>query len=258
MGAQDTKQDISQQASGEKIKSLGFDNLLEDIFGLNFRGLKSLWVSFLNPKAYYQAAWQPNWGGRFTPSFRLWFSLTLLSFFFQFFWASNGSALISLYEDMIVKSGLVLPSGVSSRDAAIAYSRIYFSFIPFSNALGYFIIALLFPFWGQKTPIIVRIRYIFITATPITFFTFLAYITLAYIPADGVILWSIINILLTVFFYFITGLRGAFYHLSMGQRWWRALVLSFFILVTIFIMAGVAQMISVLILADRYAPLLAS
>ncbi|PHR92137.1 MAG: hypothetical protein COA69_09010 [Robiginitomaculum sp.] len=69
--------------------TIGFDDFLEDLFGLNIRGLKTLWTSFANPKAYFQACSSPNWHDKFTPSFRLWFTLSALTVFLQFFWGGN-------------------------------------------------------------------------------------------------------------------------------------------------------------------------
>ena len=57
-----------------KSRKVGGDDLIEDMFGLNLRGLKTLWVMFASPRKGYEAARSPDWMDRsYTPSIRLLF-----------------------------------------------------------------------------------------------------------------------------------------------------------------------------------------
>ena len=62
-----------------------FDSLIEDVFGLNVRGLKTLTQLFAGPKKVFDSARVADWRSRYTPTLRLTFSIItvymLLSFF---------------------------------------------------------------------------------------------------------------------------------------------------------------------------------
>ena len=61
------------------------DSFIEDAFGLNIRGLKTLWHLIIAPKRVLESARVTDWRERYTPTLRLTFSVItvfmLLSFF---------------------------------------------------------------------------------------------------------------------------------------------------------------------------------
>lgn len=61
----------SNSKQKQSADGLGVDDLVEDIFGLNWRGLKTIWTLFTRPALYFEAAKTPKWQDRYTPSFRV-------------------------------------------------------------------------------------------------------------------------------------------------------------------------------------------
>lgn len=224
---------MTDKTTQPRLKSVGYDDLIEDIFGLNMRGLKSIWILFKNPKAYYDAAWDADWSGKFTPSFRLWFSLLALTFFFQFIWASGDSALLSNYEIQLqsaIDSGqLLLPDGVETRDAAVILSRWYFGLLPFGNALFFAIMGAAFVFWGRKIPLVIRFRYAFISVTLPALATLVIYLIVPLLPKNNVVPFVLSIGSATLLLGPITVFRGAFGDMKMGGRLWRTAVFTVFL-----------------------------
>ena len=57
----------SSDRNGRKINDLiGLDDFLEDMFGMNIRGFKTIWVLLTRPKLYFIAAKTPDWHARYT------------------------------------------------------------------------------------------------------------------------------------------------------------------------------------------------
>ena len=67
----ETPPEAEPETAQPTIKSVGYDDLLDDIFGLNFRALSTVKDILLRPKGYFEAAKKPGWEDRYTPSFRL-------------------------------------------------------------------------------------------------------------------------------------------------------------------------------------------
>ena len=116
------------------VNNVSVDALIDDLFGLNWKAIKTLGVAFTCPAKLAKAAWSETWEDRYTPSFRLWFTLIAILFFFQFFWAGDDSALISLYATQVETSGVELPDGVTTLDAGKYFARINFAILPFASA----------------------------------------------------------------------------------------------------------------------------
>ena len=168
---------MSVEKQSEKLKTnlVGFDDFLEDLFGLNIKGLKTLLTCFKSPQDYYRAAWSPDWQGKFTPSFRLWFTIIAITFFFQFFWASPDSIYVEdmaqFAEEILARrkaSGTVIPEGLTAKMYALREVKWSLGLTPLFSALFLILLAIPYRVWGNTTPFIVRQRNIFITIIPST------------------------------------------------------------------------------------------
>ena len=84
-----------------KISKIGFDNLLEDIFGLNIRALKTIGVLFKSPGKYFKAAKTPDWTDRYTPSFRVWFGLMAMLVALKFLYTTEANIMIDAYAGIL-------------------------------------------------------------------------------------------------------------------------------------------------------------
>ena len=82
------KSGIKRDGAGD---SLGVDAVIEDVFGLNLRGLRTIWAMFIHPHRVFSAARDEKWRGLFTPSIRLAFFLVTLSVVTRYIWAYEGS-----------------------------------------------------------------------------------------------------------------------------------------------------------------------
>jgi len=221
-----------------QLDQIGYDALIGDIFGLNIRGLKSLWISIKNPRAYYRSALSLDWQDKFTPAFRLWFTLIALTFFFQFFWAGANSATIENTMSQIDAS--TLPDGVSTRGAALEISKWSFGFLPFTFIFCLFVLAAIFPFWGEKTNFVVRQRKIFITIIPGTLLAIAMTLSFGAIPAAYFWYFLTLSYAVTFFCDSITAYRGAYSGISRSGKLWRAISLATATLIT----SGFASILS--------------
>jgi len=84
-----------------KLNKIGFDNLLEDIFGLNIRALKTIGVMFRKPVDYFKAARTPEWEDKYTPSFRVWFGIMAILVALNFIYNNDKSAMTAAYQGMV-------------------------------------------------------------------------------------------------------------------------------------------------------------
>lgn len=234
-----------------KVTKPGYDDLLEDVLGLNVRGIKTLWTSIFKPRLYYQASRDADWAGKFTPSFRLWFSLVALTFFFQFFWARPDSAIV---QDLAaqIEAGGRLPEGISSLSAALTFSRWYYGLLPFSIAGFLSFLALIYRAFGQSLNYIERQRRIFITVIPSAIFTIFATTIFGLLSQpDFVMPLFFATLFIALILDSLTAWRGAFP--AHKPRFWRAIALGSSITVFSFIAAMSAQILTVLIIAIKFA-----
>ncbi|MEL6258307.1 MAG: hypothetical protein AAFQ67_04530, partial [Pseudomonadota bacterium] len=66
-------------ASRQGVAEPDLDELIQDAFGLNIRGVQTLWALLAHPSRVFTAAQSIDWAGRFTPSIRLAFSIVALT-----------------------------------------------------------------------------------------------------------------------------------------------------------------------------------
>ena len=154
-----------------KASRLGFDSLLEDVFGLNIRSLKTIGVLFSRPARYFDAARDRNWLGRFTPSFRVWFGLLAVMAFMRFFYGSEDSALIEGMTAQMDAEIAEIPDDsmtFNTRQYAIDTFKWLFVFMPFAFIPVYSAVAFTFRSFGGSPSFVVRLRYVLATVIPST------------------------------------------------------------------------------------------
>jgi len=76
---------------------LSMESVVEDLFGLNLRGLRSIAKLWVRPRDYFTAAKAVNWNDTFTPSIRLWLFFFALFSAFKFLWVGNGEGMIEAF-----------------------------------------------------------------------------------------------------------------------------------------------------------------
>ncbi|MEM7083127.1 MAG: hypothetical protein AAF465_10365 [Pseudomonadota bacterium] len=235
-------------------RSVSYDALVDDLVGLNWRALKTLWWSVTQPKAYSRAAWHDDWQNRYTPSFRVWFTLVAILFFFQFFWAADDSALIALFASQIERSGALLSEGVTSLDASRFFARVNFSILPIVSALCLFLLGCLWRAWGEPVPIVVRIRYVFAVVIPSTALTLPFFWFLGNAQAESALFYVIVSWLIPPPIDAMMAGRGPLASLRGLARWWRAVALSGGILAAMYASALISMFLSVQYIHWRFPP----
>ena len=221
-----TPDDSNPKHVHPRTRDISIDALFDDLFGLNWRALKTLCTSFTQPVNLSCAAWHAHWEDRYTPSFRLWFTLVAILFFFQFFWASEDSALIALYAAQMEGRGLELPEGITVVDASRYYARINFSILPFASAFCLFGLGYLFRAWGQAVPVVVRIRYIFAVVIPSTALSLPIFWLLGFASHAQATPFLILSWILPIPVDSWVAYRSVYSGFTGFGRWWRSLAVG--------------------------------
>jgi len=84
---------------------VGSDEFFYDIFGVNIKGLKSIWTLLRRPAEYFDAARLPDWGGEHWPSIRIWLGLMGILVALQFLWASESSEMTAMFQMLATVPG---------------------------------------------------------------------------------------------------------------------------------------------------------
>ena len=191
-----------------KSREVGGDDLIEDMFGLNLRGLKTLWVMFVSPRRGYEAARSPDWMDRsYTPSIRLLFSLLAVMTATRFLWAGADSSIHALVDGQV--SAIEELGSPEERSAFTEHIIDYFLLLfPFSFMLTQAIAGSLLRVWGKGTNTIVRVRLYMLAMLPNATFTLFALplMTLMTVPQQTE--FSLALIALTFLIDFVTVMRG--------------------------------------------------
>jgi len=140
----------------------GFDTVFEDLFGLNVRGLKTIWRLIVRPDVVFKAARHPKWLETYTPSIRLVFFLVTLSVVTRFVWASEGGY---VFEQMAERLALRTGGPLPQEDVRSIVERTLIAF-PFISMASTIFFALMLNIWGKGTSLVLRLRYYFLAVTP--------------------------------------------------------------------------------------------
>ncbi len=245
--------DIENQSEKLKTNLVGFDDFLEDVFGLNIKGFKTLWASFRKPKEYYKAAWSPSWSGKFTPSFRLWFTLTALTFFFQIFWGGADSAMAKGILELLKSANVPLRDGVDMKDVTTYYIRWYLGLIPMCSIVILLVFASIYRAWNTKTPFVIRQRNVFATIIPSTAVTFFLVMFYRIIPLEYIIIFSLFTTSIVFFLDSSTAYRGAFPETSNPGKLWRSGVLALCLQMTSLLAVAIAGFIAIIIAVANFS-----
>ena len=165
---------MSRPETTAKDEKVGMDDLAEDMFGLNIRGVHTLWALLRKPGDVFAAARKPDWTDRrYTPSIRLVFSIIAAMAALRFIWSGPESYLFD------VTRGLIENRTTFESEAALnAFTDdvldTYVFLFPLVLMAGHALASLFLRIWGKGTPLVVRIRLYFSALVPGTFFSLLS------------------------------------------------------------------------------------
>lgn len=210
----------------DELKSIKADEFIDDLFGLNIRGLRTIAAVILHPRRYFDAALEPHWGDRYTPSIRLWFSLMAVWAVLQFIWLGDESPFVNVYAEGLREAGVVPVEGETFLDMGKGVASWFFGLIPVVQVLAVLALSTIYGFWGRRTSLALRQRLVFAVTIPGSCFMVLSMLPMSRIPADQISTAGLILAGVLALIDFITGYRGAFAHLSGFGRLWRAGLLA--------------------------------
>lgn len=214
----------------DREEKLGNSELLEDIFGLNIRGLRTIWDMFVRPAQVFAAARSADWRGTYTPSIRLVFSLAAVAALLQFLWGNENSITFkNILEELVAAEAF--PDAASAEAATKRIVDMFAALYPLVFLLMHFIAASLVRVWGPGTGFVIRLRLWFLTITPGATLGTLLLLTLAVAPSwDGFML-SLGGMLISLGGDSTTAFRGGVWQRSNWGRLWRAALFAFVSLV---------------------------
>ena len=202
----------------------GWDAMLEDLLGLNIRGLNTVGAVFLKPKRVFEAARSRSWqDGAYTPSIRLFVSLMMLVLLLQAFWAGPDSKLARIQTDTIqAQIDSQVPEALLPFITSENIWQTAIVSMPFATLIVMFVAALLLRVWGSGAKTVTRVRYYFLAAIPGWVFSFgLAMVAEAFSASQALLIVSI-SPLIVMGIDGITAWRGNPAGYTKFARIWRA------------------------------------
>lgn len=230
---------------------IGMEEFLEDVFGLNIRSAKTLWIMFKNPSIYFKAARTPDWQQRYTPSLRLWLGLMTIMVALQFIWARPDGSFMQVMKQALeggFKTGVESGGSEKINDLNLDFDAVLLSTMKLNTLIYPFIfiaamsfLALVYRAWGDKLSYVVRQRYIFAVIVPATVIGLISTILMTFASSEIYMLIGYVQTFAIVALYFLTAYRGPYAHMEVGEKTGRSIFLS----VCIFVILMIAQFISI-------------
>ena len=227
-----TQQETKPAGFGDDdiTRPAGWDALLNDLFGLNVRALRSLTASLASPARLFEAARDPDWLGRYTPSIRLVFTLIAVTVFLRFVWADEGSGLYQATREQFAALEDTF-SGYDLDALTRDYLNIYLIAFPTAYFFVHALFALMLRVWGKGTPLAVRIRLYFVALLPGLLLGVSMTVLMATLSFDQVTVLLLPMFALVWAVYAITYFRGMAQRMTAGPRLGRSLLTATVLLV---------------------------
>jgi len=243
------KDDIIEQPD---VKT-GFDDLLEDLFGLNIRSVRSLKALFVKPSEYFKAAKTKDWGGQqFTPSPRLWIGLIAITVATRFLWGDTDGAFMQVMSEQAqagFEIGLrdnpdVDASNIDWTESIQKMFDISMLIQPFMMVAVMMLLATMVRFWGEPLTYVVRLRYLFAIIIPASVVNLIATIMIFMVPTRFMTAVSISQLVIMIVLYTLTSLLGPFKGQARDSAIPKAVVLTIILFVAVMIANMIAQTIA--------------
>ena len=169
------------------VEQPGWDAMLEDLIGLNIRGLRTIGTLLAAPKQVFAAAKAKDWMGRkYTPSLRLFVSLLMVVSLLQAFWAGPNSLLSRIQTEAI--QAQINADAPAELQPFINSNDIWQTMLvglPISTLIAMLVASLLLRVWGPEAKTVTRVRYYFLAIIPGWICSFALSMTLDSIPEQA-------------------------------------------------------------------------
>lgn len=238
-------------------KRVGSDEFFYDIFGVNLKGLKSIWVLFKSPAEYFEAARLPDWGGDHWPSIRVWLGLMGILVALQFIWASENSQMTAMFQTLAISVGEGMRLGAEREGDIISLEmldpkalgkrafQIWVLIYPFFFILSMCALAFIFRAWKPAVGFVVRLRYIFAIIVPGTIYGLFSTLAMVNLSGTAYQVLSFAQLGVLFIMYGMTAYRGAFTSLNTGERIGMSAVVAALIIIFLMIAQITAMMIAI-------------
>lgn len=226
--------------------------MIEDLLGLNIRGLQSVGVIWANPKRYFAAAKTQNWNDQYTPSIRLWLSFFALFSALRFWWIGSSDGIIGAYADGFEEAGLQLPEGTTYQDIGTEAVLLVFGLAPILQIITMLLLSLIYTLWGERTTITLRQRYLFAVIVPSASLMPVIFTIMVFVPQSMVTVFGILLAAVAFLVDFQAGYRGTFSKVSTFGRAWRAALLAAIVVALNTMTSIAAQIAGIVYTAQKY------
>jgi len=232
--------------------SVGLEEFLEDLFGLNIRSFKSIWQLFRNPAPYFTAAKTADWNNQsFTPSMRIWLGLMAILVALQFLWASPDTAIFeAAVENM--RKGLEQNPNSNIDINAIDFNsivdrmmKLQLVFQPFVLITIFTLSATFIRFWGEKLSFVVRTRYIFAVIIPASVVNVFINVGLGFASPELLMPISIVQFAIMILLYATTAYFGPYSEHPLDQRIPKTIVLTGVLLILVILSGLITTVLGV-------------
>lgn len=219
--------DTTKPAADDDMTRLsGWDALLDDLFGLNVRAVRTLGVALTRPARLFTAARDAGWLNRYTPSLRLVFTVMAATVVLRFLWAGDDSPLT---QTIVTYLQDVPPEDLPVADTAQAARMLMNQFLvlfPFTYFGCHFLMSLLVRIWGKGTPAPVRIRLYFAALLPALALGMVLTVPYGLTPAESIDMLTLGMSVLAVVVYASTVFFGLTPVYGAGARMWRGILFA--------------------------------
>jgi len=238
--------------SNQPDAKAGFEELLEDVFGLNIRTFRSLKTLLVRPADYFRAAKTLDWKDQsFTPSPRLWLAIIALTVATRFIWGDPDGAFMQAMQENLER-GFKQGAGekadkFASFDWPAIIERIFniSMFVqPFIIIAMIMLLAVFIRFWGERLNYVVRLRYLFAIIIPASAVNFVITLGLVALAGNAVIWVSLVQVAVIFVLYTCTALLGPFKGQPRDSAIPKSIVLAIILFVVVIIANFAAQTIA--------------
>lgn len=249
------KASFAQDLTG--ANRVGSDEFFYDIFGVNIKGLKSIWTLIRQPAEYFEAARLPDWGGDHWPSIRIWLGIMGVLVALQFLWASESSEMTAMFQNMVMSLGDGISASAAADGVTLDLSALdrqtlgkqtfkrWVVIYPFFFIGAMCILAFIFRAWKPASSFVIRLRYIFGIIVPASVFGLLTTLAMVNLSGHLYMIVSFITMPVMLILYALTAYRGPFHSYETGER----IGMSIVVAILIFTFMMLAQFISMMIAA---------
>jgi hypothetical protein len=198
-----------------------FDSLIEDVFGLNVRGLKTLGQLFAGPKKVFESARVADWRSRYTPTIRLTFSVITVYMLLSFFWAAEDGAMYQTILVQLQEAATRNPEMPDPDQILEAYFAAFSFSYPFIYMIIHTLIGSLVWMWGRGTTWVTRIRLYFALLAVGMFVALLSVMAIPFISPEMFGLYSLFGMVVSLVVYagtYMRGMAGTYSTLGLALR----------------------------------------